>query len=213
MTDTRDITAPEDLGALLDGAAVDGRTMRRTRNRSAVINALLELIHEGDFEPGASAIAERAGVSHRSVFRYFDDLGDLVRTAVTQQFEQANELTEIPHLGEGPSDERIERYVASIIALWRFVHNAATLTQIKSLSIPNIEDAFIRILETFREQVNEHFEAELAGFDVEARVHLADMILVMSSHGAYAYHLNLFRHNDEQVHASWRASLTELLRD
>ena len=115
MTDTKDITASEDLGALLDGDAVDGRTMRRTRNRSSVINALLELIQEGDFEPGASAIAERAGVSHRSVFRYFDDLGDLVRTAVTQQFEQANELAEIPHLGEGSTNDRIERYVAARI--------------------------------------------------------------------------------------------------
>ena len=212
MTDTKDITASEDLGALLDGDAVDGRTMRRTRNRSSVINALLELIQEGDFEPGASAIAERAGVSHRSVFRYFDDLGDLVRTAVTQQFEQANELAEIPHPGEGSTNDRIERYVAARIALWRFAHHAAILAQIKRLSIPNIEDALIRILETFRDQLNEHFDAELSGFDPDVRVHLTDMILVMSSHGAYTYHLALFKHSDEQIHASWRSSLTELLR-
>jgi len=212
MTDTKDITASEDLGALLDGDAVDGRTMRRTKNRCAVINALLELIQEGDFEPGASAIAGRAGVSHRSVFRYFADLGDLVRTAVTQQFERANELAEIPHLGEGSTNDRIERFVTARIALWRFVHTAAILTQIKSMSIPNIDDAFIRILETFREQVNEHFEAELSSFDADVSVHLADMILVMSSHGAYTYHLNSFEHSDDQIHASWRAGLTELLR-
>lgn len=212
MTHINDITAPQELGARLDGDPVDGRTMRRTRNRTAVIDALLELVQEGDFEPGASAIAERAGVSHRSVFRYFDDLGDLVRTAVTQQFEKANELAEIAHLGEGPTPERIDRYVAGRIELWRFVHNAAILAQIKSLSIPNIEDAFIRILETFREQVNEHFESELSDFDADVRVHLTDMILVMSSHGAYTYHLTLFKHSDEQIHASWRSSLTELLR-
>lgn len=212
MTDTKDITASEDLGALLDGDAVDGRTMRRTRNRSSVINALLELIQEGDFEPGASAIAERAGVSHRSVFRYFDDLGDLLRTAVTQQFEQSNELAEIPHLGEGSTNDRIERFVAARIELWRFIHNAALVTQIKRLSIPNIDDALIRILETFREQLNDHFGPELSRFDPDVRVHLTDMILVMSSHDAYRYHLTLFKHSDEQIHASWRSSLTELLR-
>lgn len=212
MTDTKDFTTPRDLAAPLDGDAVDGRTMRRTRNRSAVIDALLELLQEGDFEPGASAIAERAGVSHRSVFRYFDDLGDLVRTAVTQQFDKANELAEIPHIGEGSTSDRIERYVASRIALWRFAHNAAILAQIKRLSIPHIDDALIRILDTFREQLHEHFGAELSRFDADARVHLTDMILVMSSHGAFTYHLTLFKHTDEQIHASWRTSLTELLR-
>ncbi len=69
--------------------AVDGRTMRRTRNRSAVITALLDMIREGDLHPGAAEIAERAGVSHRSIFRYFDDLDDLVRTAIDQAFVDA----------------------------------------------------------------------------------------------------------------------------
>jgi AcrR family transcriptional regulator len=213
MTDINDIMAPENPGAEIDNDAVDGRTMRRTRNRTAVINALLELIHEGEFEPGASTIAQRAGVSHRSVFRYFDDLGDLVRTAVSQEFEQAEKLADVESLGVGSLEDRIERYVASRIRLWRFVHDAAILAQIKSMSIPNIDEAFIRILETFREQVEAHFDRELSALGNDVRVHVTDMILVMSSHDAYSYHLRMFKHSDSEINLSWRTSLAQLLTD
>ncbi|HRE00682.1 MAG TPA: TetR family transcriptional regulator, partial [Ilumatobacteraceae bacterium] len=61
---------------------VDGRRGRRDRNRDAVVDALLTLYHDGVLEPSADAIAEQAGLSARSLFRYFDDLDDLQRAAV-----------------------------------------------------------------------------------------------------------------------------------
>ena len=47
-------------------AHVDGRLGRGTRARTAVVDALLDLIEEGDLRPTAPRIAERAGVSLRS---------------------------------------------------------------------------------------------------------------------------------------------------
>ena len=99
--------AGQDLEATLAEEHVDGRTLRRTRNRTAVIAALLEIIREGNLRPGASEIADRAGVSHRSIFRYFDDLDDLVRTAIDHAFEQAGPMADIPDIGSGSLDERI----------------------------------------------------------------------------------------------------------
>jgi AcrR family transcriptional regulator len=211
MTDTKDITVDQDFVALIDHGQVDGRTMRRSRNRSAVINALLELIHEGDFEPGAAAIAERAGVSHRSVFRYFDDLADLVKTAVEQEFEQAEQLANVERLGQGTVGERIERFVLSRIALWRFVDAAAILAQIKRLSIPDIDASFVKILESFREQVEVHFDAELSRAGASRRPHAVDAILVTTSHDAYSYHRRLFRHDDAAICSSWSGGINMLL--
>ena len=58
-------------------ARPDGRRASRERNRIAVVDALLDLYAEGNLRPGAGEVARRAGLSRRSVFRYFDDLDDL----------------------------------------------------------------------------------------------------------------------------------------
>ena len=55
----------------------DGRHARRDRNRLAVVDAMLELYVEGNLDPSSDEIAERAGLSPRSLFRYFEDLDDL----------------------------------------------------------------------------------------------------------------------------------------
>ncbi len=212
MADLKDTFVQDIMVSDRPGAPIDGRTMRRTKNRSAVIDALLELMHEGDFEPGAATIAERAGVSHRSVFRYFDDLGDLVRTAVAQEFEYANQLADVPDLGQGTTGERIERFVGSRISLWSYVNDAAILARIKSLSIPNIDAAFIQILETFRQQVELHFADDIARFAPDERNSVVELILVMSSHDGYSYHRRLLQSDDHEISVSWSTGLAALLR-
>ena len=56
---------------------IDGRTARSQRTRSAIVAACIELVEEGDLRPTAPRVAERAGVSVRSVFQHFDDLEGL----------------------------------------------------------------------------------------------------------------------------------------
>ena len=75
---------------------VDGRRARGARNRDAVVTAILELLREGNPEPGAHEIAERSGVSVRSVFRHFDDLESLYEAAVEQMVERSRDLYQPP---------------------------------------------------------------------------------------------------------------------
>lgn len=60
-----------------DPVPIDGRTARSVRTRKAIVAACIELVEEGDLEPTAPRVAERAGVSVRSVFQHFDDLEGL----------------------------------------------------------------------------------------------------------------------------------------
>lgn len=53
-------------------ALSDGRRMRSERGRAAVVESLMELMNEGN-HPTIAQIAERSGVSERTVFRYFPD--------------------------------------------------------------------------------------------------------------------------------------------
>ena len=66
--------------------ATDGRVLRGERNRSAIVEALLALLEEGGAKPSAKEIAERAGVSLRSVFQHFDDMEALYAECVRQQY-------------------------------------------------------------------------------------------------------------------------------
>lgn len=57
----------------------DGRRERSRASRRAIIQAMMDLIVEGDIDPSAARVAERAGVGLRSVFRHFDDKESIFR--------------------------------------------------------------------------------------------------------------------------------------
>ena len=97
---------------------VDGRRLRREQNREAVLDALVELWAEGSFEPEMATIAERAGISARSLFRYFDDLDDLRRAAIERSRWAASSLVD-PDVDPGrPIEETIEAVVAARARLY-----------------------------------------------------------------------------------------------
>ena len=78
-------------------AKTRGRTTaRRKQNREAVIDALLSLFRDGTYQPSMAEIATRAGLSLRSVFRYFDDVDDLHRAAAIRQVALVLPLLEVP---------------------------------------------------------------------------------------------------------------------
>jgi AcrR family transcriptional regulator len=192
---------------------VDGRTMRRTRNRSAVITALLAMIREGDLHPGAAEIAERAGVSHRSIFRYFDDLDDLVRTAIDQAFQDAAPLSAVPEVGHGSLAERVEGFVDARLELLAFVDGTMQLARTRAHSIPSIDEQIAVIAEQFRVQIGELFATELGAVEHPARGFLVDAVLVLTSYDSYTIHLRLLGSSVERIRAAWITGLTALLEN
>jgi len=91
--------------------ALDGRAARALRTRNRVVDALLDLVDEGDLRPSAADVARRAGVSLRSVFQHFDDLETLFRVAGERHRQRFAHLEPLPDLPEelGP---RVATYVA-----------------------------------------------------------------------------------------------------
>ena len=89
---------------------VDGRTARATRTRSAVAAALLGLLEEGRLRPTAADIAERAGVSLRSVFQHFDDMESLYAAVAEAQMVRLSRLIS-QETGVGPLAARASAFV------------------------------------------------------------------------------------------------------
>jgi AcrR family transcriptional regulator len=88
----------------------DGRSARAARTRDAVVEALLSLLDDGIFRPTARQVAERAGVSLRSVYVHFDDLEDLFTAAAHNHFARVRDLVE-PIPGDGPLEKRLDAFV------------------------------------------------------------------------------------------------------
>lgn len=88
------------IGGLLDELPEDGRRARRQRSRDLVVDALLDLLHEGVIRPTAQQVADRSGVSLRSIFRIFDDVETLQAAAASRQLERASHLfVDVPAVG------------------------------------------------------------------------------------------------------------------
>lgn len=99
-------TAPDHIDT---PPTTDGRRARRDRNAEAVIDAVLGLLAEGQAFPSAQEVAQRSGVSLRSVFRYFDDLDAMAHAAITAFVERNLDAILFPQPPAGLSlDERIE---------------------------------------------------------------------------------------------------------
>src|SRR4051812_16468409 len=67
----------------------DGRLARSARTRRAIVDALRSLHHDGDLRPTAPRVAERAGVSLRTVWQHFNDLESLLVEAGERDYEIA----------------------------------------------------------------------------------------------------------------------------
>ena len=72
----------------------DGRRLRSGRSRRQVIEAMFELLAEGDMTPSAVAVAERANVGMRTVFRHFEDM-DSIYDEMKARLRDAYEATKV----------------------------------------------------------------------------------------------------------------------
>jgi len=87
---------------------VDGRLSRTVRSRLAICEACLDLVQAGVLQPSADQIAERAGLSRRSIFNHFGDLAELYDAVVETGMQRcAPLLKEVPL--DLPVGRRVER--------------------------------------------------------------------------------------------------------
>jgi AcrR family transcriptional regulator len=88
----------------------DGRTQRSERSRSAIVQAMIELIGEGALAPTAQQVAERADVGVRTVFRHFSDMDTLFAT-MNEQLTARVEPLLVEAVQTGPLEERVDGLV------------------------------------------------------------------------------------------------------
>jgi AcrR family transcriptional regulator len=183
---------------------VDGRKLRRQQNRDAAVAALLELYREGRYDATAADVAERAGLSPRSLFRYFDDTDDLARAAIEHEQARGRKLLVLGVGPEDPLEERIAAVVESRIRLWDVLGPAAQAARMRAPVTPVVAQELRRNRSYLRRQLQELFAPELA----PNRHDLLAALDVLCSFEAY----DLLRHDHRLSHARVSAVMTTALR-
>jgi AcrR family transcriptional regulator len=118
---------------------IDGRRLRSERTRQSIIDAYLELLRGDPQIPTAAQIAERAGVSVRSIFERFSDLTTL--TLATADHAIAQGQAESPARDvDADRPTRIRSHVQTRaeacekwLPLWRVI--IATQQQLRELRL------------------------------------------------------------------------------
>jgi TetR/AcrR family transcriptional regulator, regulator of autoinduction and epiphytic fitness len=161
-------------------ATLDGRLARGARARTAIVEALLGLIERGDLRPSAARVAERAGVSLRSVFQHFSDVESLFAAAAARQAERVAPLAGgVPD--EGTLAHRLDAFVRKRTRLLEAispVRRAAVLMEPFSSELQGRLGAF-RALKAA--EVRRVFAEELARRPPAARRRLLAALVAISS--------------------------------
>lgn len=162
-------------------AETDGRRLRRAINREAVVDALLDLYQEGNLRPGTDEIAERAGISPRSLFRYFEDTDDLAGEAVARQLARALPLVQLDIGSDAPFDQRIRALVALRIRLFDTVGQAAHVSRLRAPFQPRLAESLTESRRFLRSQLRALFAGELEAMgDERAEWALASSDVLLS---------------------------------
>ncbi len=153
----------------------DGRTARAARTREAVVEALLTLLDEGSLRPTAREIADRAGVSLRSVYVHFDDLEDLFTAAAGKQFQRMAALYE-PVPTEGPLVDRIDALVTQRARMMEAAAPVRRATLLQEPFSPTLAKVMGMVRKAMRENVELVFAAELSEHERSDRERLSAAI-------------------------------------
>jgi AcrR family transcriptional regulator len=148
----------------IPSVSIDGRSLRRERNRQDIVDALLGLIENGETEISAALIASKAGLSERSIFRYFDDVDDLYRSVCDLAFSKETEFALIDDVGVGSLDTKIENFVNQRVRIYTMNEKIAPAARSFAFKNPIIKNQLVFGRKLLRAQITLHFAKELSAF-------------------------------------------------
>lgn len=150
-------------------APVDGRSARRMRNTEAAVDAILELLDEGCRAPTAQLVAERSGLSIRSIFRLFQDMDALHSAAIARQEARfASLFHEVPDTG--PLEQRVAALVEHRAELFEAISPVRRHAVRVAPGSAKIRAGLERTNQRFRAQIERVFETELRPLATGGRV-------------------------------------------
>jgi AcrR family transcriptional regulator len=164
--------------------ARDGRVARGQRTRRNVAVALMELLREGDPEPTAKAVAQRAEVSLRLVFHHFAEMDDLYHYVAALVLRR--QWSGMPRISDKLAlTTRIDRTVAHRAGLYEEIAPVRRALMRRVATAPGVRDAIAAADGLLLESLKATFAPELAALPEGLRAVYLDALDTASSWEAW----------------------------
>lgn len=180
------------------------------RRRTRALDAFIDLVLEGHLPPTVDQVAERAGISKATFFRYFESLNAMRCDAVARMLERFP-LIHVADPGRGSLRDRIDRFVSLRVALWEKVHRLARLHRTLVLQDPEAARMVDSIREMMVEQVREHFAPELDAYSAARRDETAMLIAMITSVESWEQLRRTCGRSAPQTRRAWTRAIDALL--
>ena len=125
-----------------------------------MLEAAKSFFDEGEARPSAEALAERAGVSLASLYRYFDRLDDLAQLVFESQVDEVAPLLRIETEGR-TLDERIVDFVDARVSVYERVQGTARMGRSRAVDHVEIAASLAEARRRWSAQVRAVFAPEL----------------------------------------------------
>ncbi|MEU5789818.1 TetR/AcrR family transcriptional regulator [Micromonospora purpureochromogenes] len=189
-----------------DGPArVDGRSARAERTRTAIVDAHLALIDEGDLRPTGERIAERAGVSLRTLWTNFKDMETLF-AATGRRVSERQESMVRPISPELPLTRRIGEFSTQRARMLEVLAPSARASALREPFSPQLRRNREGNIARVRGEIETVFGPELAHAG-PGREQLLDALTVASTWSAWSMMRDAMGLDVEAA----RATLTRIL--
>jgi AcrR family transcriptional regulator len=154
------------------------------RTRQAIVDALIGLIEAGEVKPAAPRIAQRAGVSLRSIYQHFEDLEALFAAAHDRYTEVLlSEITELPV--DRSFEERLDGFVKQRTWVLERITPARRAAALQEPFSDILRDGRDRMLQVARAEVARLFKPELERFDPAERTEILAATDMVSTWAAW----------------------------
>jgi AcrR family transcriptional regulator len=189
---------------------IDGRTARALRTRRAIVDATIALVEEGDVRPTAPRVADRAGVSVRSVFQHFDDLETLYAAVADRLLDRVAGLI-VDIEATGPLAPRIERFVAQRARLLEAITPIRRAAHVHAPASKEITERIRGGHRYLRFEIERAFADVIDRRDGDDRVELVDALDAAMSWGAWDTLRSLAECSEVRARAVLVRTVTALL--
>jgi AcrR family transcriptional regulator len=188
---------------------VDGRTARAERTRKAIVEAHFELICEGDLKPTGERIAQRAGVSLRTLWSNFKDMEALF-AATGELLSQAQAAVYRPVPADQPLSDRLDQFCRQRMRMLEIIAPAARASALKEPFSPQLRRNRAKAIAKVRAEIEDIFARELAVAG-PGRERLLDALTVACTWSAWSMLRDELGLAAEDARAVLRHTVTALL--
>ena len=146
--------------ALKADESSDGRRQRSERAKQAALDALWALLHEGELMPSAQRVAERAGMSLRTLYHHYEGTEALFRELAWRQFARVQALL-LPLPPSQPVEDRVVALVGQRAALYESITPLRRAVVLHEPTAPALYTSVDAFRAAKRAQVEALFGSEL----------------------------------------------------